>query len=598
MRINGIPKYRLMPVDALGNPNGDVYDLVDSLQKVPVIRAIFVDKDGKPIAPATTKSANQININDVGHDIWLLAGDANTKSGVGVDTELDYSDTRILQYAQSGTYDNQLIVAKEPLRHAEYNSGEIGFGLAFARWYASTIPVNRKVVIVPVAENSATIDNWSPVTTLHLNAIAAVNDALALPGINRFVGVLWMLGINDEGETKTDYIQALDNILTSFRNNITNAKKSYLLLGELPPTWVNNSDREALQEAIQETSDRFFLCGVASSTGLTVEANGTDYTAVAQRTLGKRFFDAYLQAISNTESTPLPPIELSFDIGTTTALASWQGLAQYWLYQYKAKNALTWSVEQNALVPTVALSGLSPDTVYQFRVKAVNQSGESSFTTSEFTTVLGVNVPTPLLRLNFNLGITQNTGSGSYTITVIPPNVSDVYRVFDDLERPNVLHIGGAGSGIEVDMSIPSSYTKSLWFKQKNSFNPNPALMVSANTPGNTLYSPGTDLVFTAGNADEDSLVQNTESHLVGVWYHVAVTYDNTTQTMKLFINGNKVNEAIAVNSFPGSPSPLRIGKYTDEFANNGVGYYDDVQVWGEALTEAQVYQVYLNELI
>lgn len=601
MRLNGINRIRLMPVDALGNPTGDVFDLTDNLETVPILRVTFVDENGKPI-PNFGKpiESGAIDLNNVGYDIWLIAGDQNTKSGVGTNDDIDYPDSRILQYSQYGANVDNLILAKEPLQHFDYASGKIGFAFTFAKWYAMTIPNNRKVVLIPYGKNNSGFvsNDWNPSNTLHLDVISTVNTVLELPGKNKFCGVLWHSGLSDTSMSKADYIQALDNCFISFRNNINNAKNCFLLVGELPRPWVNNSDKEAIQEAIQETPNRFFYSGCASSENLAVESNGTDFTAVSQRILGRRYFDAYIYAVSNTQSAPQPPINIQFDPTSVNCKVSWSGLSQYWVYQYKTKPGLTWNPENISLVNSITLNGLSPNTTYQFRVKAANNSGESTFTTEEFNTLLGEYVPDPLLKLNFNLGITNNSGTGNYTITVIPPNVNDVYRVYDDPIRPNVIHIGGGGSGIEIDMALPSSYTKALWFKQKNSFNPNIFILGSYNSPDNILWSPGTDLVFAAGHDGDWNLIQDNETHLVGVWYHLAVTYDNSSKRIKFFKNGIKVNEAILANSFSGSPSPLRVGKYTDAIANNAPGYYDDVMIWDEALSESQVYQVYLDGLI
>jgi hypothetical protein len=596
MRLNNIGQIRVIPVDANGQPNGDVFEVTDNLQKIPVTRAVFIDGDGRPIKNFGIFDSNSVDTNNVGFDIWLIAGDSNTKSGVNVDPEFDFSDSRIYQYSRYGNNVYKPILAKEPLNHSDYSNNKIGFALEFAKWYSMTIPVNRKVLLIPFGSNLSGFSNnqWNPTGSLHTQCVDIVNN-LDLYGVNKFIGILWHCGISDESLSKSDYTEALDNCIYSFRNNINKAKKSYFLLGELPVNWVNNSNREGIQEAIQETIDRFFNTGVAKSDDLNTESNGYDFDAESQRILGKRYFQAYLFALSNTENIPNPPTEVSFTPDSTSCNISWNGLAQSWIYQYKPISAFDWGIEYSSLFSFINIEDLTPDIEYSFRVKATNTVGQSSWSNSTFKTLFGVSVPNPLLKLTFNSDILSNTGSGSYNISIIDPSADDVYRILDDNIRPNVIWIGGAGSGLSINMSIPSSYTKSLWFRQENDFNPNISILYS---PNSILWSPGTDLVFTAGHNNILTIVQNNETHMVKVWYHIVVTYDDLTKKMSMYINGQLKNTAILIDNYLGSSPPLRIGKTDDSVGTNAPGRYDNVQIWGESLTSAQVYQIYLNELL
>ena len=86
-------------------------------------------------------------------------------------TRYDAIDPRIFQYGNSGTYANVISQAVEPLAMHDTPSG-MGPGIVFARWYLGTIPLNRRVVLVPVAHAGGTGFNTSSVTPTPAGYIA------------------------------------------------------------------------------------------------------------------------------------------------------------------------------------------------------------------------------------------------------------------------------------------------------------------------------------------------------------------------------------------------------------------------------------------
>jgi PKD repeat protein len=72
----------------------------------------------------------------------------------------------------------------------------------------------------------------------------------------------------------------------------------------------------------------------------------------------------------------------------------------------------------------------------------------------------------------------------------------------------------------------------------------------------------------------------------VGVWSHLAATFDGTT--LRLWVNGNEVASFVRAGTIATSTGPLRIGGtvFFDEFF---AGLVDDVRVYNVALTQAQI---------
>jgi hypothetical protein len=295
-------------------------------------------------------------------------------------------------------------------------------------------------------------------------------------------------------------------------------------------------------------------------------------------------------------TVPDTPTNLSFTTQSSSVVCVWQGLATSWKYQYKVSSDSNWNTEITVNVNSATITGLIPNTTYNFRVKAVNSVGESSYATSNFITQNVVTVQNSLLRMSFENSLIENIGTGTYTISLVP---GDVQLISNDPIRGKVAYVGGSGGAIKVEMPLAINYTKSLWFKQQNTFNPNLNFLSSGvGNPQHVLWSPGTDMKFTAGNGDSFTLVQNPTQHLIDVWYHVVVTYDNTSRLMKMFVNGVNVSQATYPTNYPGSSSPLFIGAYTQTETNNGVGRYDNVRIWDIALTDQQVLALYNSELI
>ena len=79
------------------------------------------------------------------------------------------------------------------------------------------------------------------------------------------------------------------------------------------------------------------------------------------------------------------------DISKYRASVGWaapvgsSGLTGY-VYQYKKANESSWSVEQSITATSVTLTGLTPNTAYNFRVKAMYGSVSSVYATMSFTT--------------------------------------------------------------------------------------------------------------------------------------------------------------------------------------------------------------------
>lgn len=281
-----------------------------------VLSGSVIDYD--PLAP---------NPNDIGYDIVLLIGQSNMVGHTpneSYDPLLDTTDPRIQQRPPVGVFANTIILADDPLwHHDQQPQGTIGLGMSFARAYLQTIPVTRKILLLPQAQGGTGFaDNrWNPGNDLYNSAVNNTNAALALDPKNRLVAILWHQGENDTGVlTKAQYISRLDAMINGMRSSITGATNTRFILGEMVRDWVGtDAGRLAIQQATQETLTRLYYTAVTSSLGL-VGSGGDNihFSGASCRTLGQRYFNNLSVAAANVPSgsggggsTPTPPADLA-----------------------------------------------------------------------------------------------------------------------------------------------------------------------------------------------------------------------------------------------------------------------------------------------
>ena len=282
-------------------------------------------------------------------------------------------------------------------------------------------------------------------------------------------------------------------------------------------------------------------------------------------------------------STSTQEIILGFSVGTCsdpTALTTGTIGIQNADLSWTAGNAVAWDVEYgptgftpgagtivNANTPSITLTNLNPTTTYDVYVTADCGS----------------------------FGTSTQVGPISFTTQSIAPAAAQGSKMALDFDGVNDWVDLSNGKVSATSLGLPTQdITVECWAYVRD-FTTWDAMVGFLQDNGS--YERGWDIEVRDGNkfafalATGGSLnyLETTSEFPLNKWYHVAATYDGTTQ--KIYINGNL--EAISTaNSGPiaYADSWLSIGSYKDDNENNHFnGIIDEVRIWNIARSEAEI---------
>ena len=208
--------------------------------------------------------------------------------------------------------------------------------------------------------------------------------------------------------------------------------------------------------------------------------------------------------------------------------------------------------------------------------------------------IYGVSTETPQivtagLIIHLDAGDTNSyPGSGTtWTNLVDSTNYTITNGTFDSGNGGSIVFDGTSTFvSLGTILSSGTNFTKEAWvYADVVTSSRN---ILSSNS--NVLWNNGSTL--SGGVGDQYSLVTKT-SFPSGVWKHVVLTFDDSTNTMTLYVDGVEVSKNTNVTqSYVGSQTE-RIGAH--EFGGNPVSFWDGkistVRVYTSALSDAEVLQ-------
>ncbi len=144
------------------------------------------------------------------------------------------------------------------------------------------------------------------------------------------------------------------------------------------------------------------------------------------------------------------------------------------------------------------------------------------------------------------------------------------------------LNFAGFGDIVDLPLAFSGSYTKEAWIKAQDVAN-FPNLITGNSSNGTALFISNGRL--SAGHGPAFTQAQDPATLATGTWYHVAVSFDATTQEMRLYKDAILVNTATLVPSY--TETFLQLGAFQGGNFFNGT--MDEVRIWNTVRTQAEL---------
>ena len=227
--------------------------------------------------------------------VFIMAGQSNMAGRGIVEQEDTITDKRILSLNKNG----QIIIAKEPLHFYEPERTGLDCGLSFAKTLITKIPNNISILIIPTAIGGSSIRQWLGDSVfrnvkLFSNFLSKV-DIAKQNGVIK--GLLWHQGESDANETNIPlHKERLNLLFSKFREAVGN-KELPVLMGELGSFSGNRDNFNLINKSFHEYAAGDKNSSVISTGDLKDKGDQLHFNSEGQRTMGKRFAEAYLKML-------------------------------------------------------------------------------------------------------------------------------------------------------------------------------------------------------------------------------------------------------------------------------------------------------------
>jgi hypothetical protein len=258
---------------------------------------------------------------------------------------------------------------------------------------------------------------------------------------------------------------------------------------------------------------------------------------------------------------------------------------------------------------TLTVSNITKTTYYRAIVNSTSPNACSALASSSVYLSVKPTLSGSVFAAN---NIICSGGLAELTLSGQQGNVNKWQRSVDNATWTDISNTGtslsetlyGLGTGLNMDgandyVSIPkpalNSFTIEYWVKTSMTsltgsqwYNGNG--IVDAEVGGSTSDF-GTSLLngkLAFGVGNPDVTIQSTTTINNGTWYHVAATWDGTTGTMKLYINGVQEATTSGATGTRSAPPGIRIGSIQTAIQYFS-GSIDELRIWNSVRTQAEI---------
>ena len=157
------------------------------------------------------------------------------------------------------------------------------------------------------------------------------------------------------------------------------------------------------------------------------------------------------------------------------------------------------------------------------------------------------------------------------------------------------LNFDGNNDYLKTPVLLSGTYSKEAWIKIPDvATQYNNIISGGKSVPANQYHVFWTNFgILSAGHTETFNSVKDNVTLTPNIWYHVAVTYDATTNTMKLYKDGILISTNTGVLPFGADPCVFIGAIGTDisaALANSFFnGSLDDVRIWNTVLTATNI---------
>ena len=268
------------------------------------------------------------------------------------------------------------------------------------------------------------------------------------------------------------------------------------------------------------------------------------------------------------KTAPAIPTGLLATPGSTQAVLAWTANSESDLASYKVYGGT--SASPTTLLATIATgtvtytnTSLTNGTIYFYRISSVDNSSNESSKSSDIT-------------------ILPHDPAGNYGLTFDGTNDYVSVRYSSDLRFADT-----------------DAFTIETWVKLASTANSN----IISKTDQYFILVANSKFQFKGHFFQENvgntlGLVQSTTTATTGIWYHLAATFSKSSGKLTLYVNGTQEGQVTGLTDYDitGTTDALIIGAkkyYTlppDGYVNGAI---DEVAIWDEAITAAEITALY-----
>ena len=190
--------------------------------------------------------------------------------------------------------DRRIFVEKD----TDFRSG-VSLAASFAEEYAAAY--GRRIGLIPCADGGTRLLEWQPGEILFDHAVMMSRLAQRT---SRIVGILWHQGESDskDREDAQAYERRFFAMLDPLMEVLGLPAETPVILGELTERltdrWPYTPEVNRTLHQIADSRPSF---GIAQATDLPLSADNIHFSGPAYRTLGRRYFEAYRQAMERVK---------------------------------------------------------------------------------------------------------------------------------------------------------------------------------------------------------------------------------------------------------------------------------------------------------